>query len=147
MTDFIVDASVVGKWLLEETGSSQARSLIASQRYLRAPDLIVPELANVLWKKTVRKEISYDEMRVTLEKLLHDYIDVAVRLLPARILVKLALNIAHSEKQTAYDSLYLAAAIQARCQLVTADERFVRSIKSPILKPHIISLGDAALRL
>ena len=147
MSDFIVDASVVGKWLVAETDSPRARSLIASQHYLRAPDLIVSEVANVLWKKAIRKEMSFAEMQSTLDKLLQDYIDVAVRLLPARILVKQALNIAHSEKRSAYDSLYLATAVQARCRLVTADERFVRSIKSPILRPHIVSLNDAALKL
>jgi len=147
MTDFIVDASVVGKWLVEETNSSRARLLIASRHFLRAPDLIVSELANVLWKKAVRKEITAREMSSTLDVLLRDYIDVAVHLLPARVLVKQALSIAHTENHSAYDSLYLATAVQAHCQLITADDRFVRSIKSPILKPHIVSLNEASLAL
>ena len=105
------------------------------------------ELANILWKKAARKEITVEEMSSTLDVLLRDYIDVAVHLLPARILVKQALNIAHAQSHSAYDSLYLAAAVQAHCQLLTADERFVRLIRNPILKPHIVSLNAATLAL
>jgi predicted nucleic acid-binding protein len=86
-------------------------------------------------------------MSSTLDVFLRDHIDVTFRLLPARILVKQALQIAHSEGRSAYDCLYLAAAVQARCRLITADERFVRSIKSPLLKSHIVSLNDAGLAL
>ena len=82
-----------------------------------------------------------------IEILLRDYLDVKVRLLPARILVEQAMRIAVAERQTVYDCLYLACAVQARCRLITADDRFVRSIKSPQLKQHIASLNDPALEL
>ena len=147
MTDFIVDASVVAKWLLRETGSDRARLLISKQYHLRAPDLLVAELASVLWKKTTRGEITPEEMHSMMQVLLRDHIDVKVRLLPSRILVKQALEIATGERQSTYDSLYLASAVQARCRLVTADTRFVRSVKSPLLKPHIVSLDDPELDL
>lgn len=147
MTYFIVDASVVAKWLVEETDSDRARSLMDGRFYLRAPDLLVPELANMLWKKTTRKEIRIDEMHSIMNLLLRDHIDSTVRLLPSRILVKQALKIAAEERHAAYDSLYLACAVQARCRLVTADNRFVRSIKNPLLKPHIVSLNDPELEL
>src|SRR2546427_11597123 len=84
---------------------------------------------------------------VDLFSLLNDHIDVTVHLFPARILEKQALQIALATGQSAYDSLYLAAAVQARCRLITADERFVRSIKDPILQPHVVSLNDASLAL
>jgi predicted nucleic acid-binding protein len=57
------------------------------------------------------------------------------------------MNIAVVERQTIYDSLYLACAVQAGCRLITADERFIQSIKSPQLKPHIVSLNDPDLEL
>ncbi|PYS30824.1 MAG: hypothetical protein DMG11_03725 [Acidobacteria bacterium] len=147
MSDFIVDASVVAKWLLAEADSDLARSVIATHNYLRAPDLLVSELANVLWKRTSRKEITAQEATSMIEILLRDYLDVKVRLLPARILVEQAMRIAVAERQTVYDCLYLACAVQARCRLITADDRFVRSIKSPQLKQHIASLNDPALEL
>src|SRR5262249_8971552 len=39
MSDFIIDASVAGKWLIEEPESGRARALIAPRYFLRAPDL------------------------------------------------------------------------------------------------------------
>ena len=147
MSHFIVDASVVAKWLLAEADSDRARSVIANHNYLHAPDLLVAELANVLWKRASRKEITVPETISMMEILLRDYVDVKVRLLPARILVEQAMRIAVAERQTAYDCLYLACAVQARCRLITADDRFVRSIKSPQLKQHIVSLNDPALEL
>ena len=46
--DFIVDSSVVAKWVLNEPGGEKARELIASHIFLRAPDLIISELANMV---------------------------------------------------------------------------------------------------
>jgi len=147
MTDLIVDACVAAKWLVEAEDSDRARLLLDNQFYLRAPDLLLPEVTNVLWKKTVRGEINIAEMQSIMDILLRDHIDATVRLLPSRILAKLALQIAAEERHTAYDSIYLACAVQARCRLVTADYRFVRSVKNPLLKPHIVALNDPALKL
>ena len=44
MTDFVVDSSVAAKWLIEEPGSERAWELISRAVFLRAPDVIVPEL-------------------------------------------------------------------------------------------------------
>jgi predicted nucleic acid-binding protein len=115
--------------------------------YLRAPDLIVTELANILWKKRIREDLTTEKLAARLDSLLQDYIDVVVHLLPARILVKRALQIALAAGQSAYDSLYLAAAVQAHCRLITADERLVRSIKDTVLQPHVVSLNDVTLVL
>jgi predicted nucleic acid-binding protein len=143
LTDFIVDASVVAKWLVDEPDSAQARELISPDSYLRAPDLIVPEVTNVLWKKHQRGDLTGDKATECLNMLLQDHIDVTVHLLPGRILGKRALEIANATGRSAYDCLYLAAAVQAGCRLVTADGRFVRSIKDPALRRHMIALTES----
>ena len=147
MSDFIVDASVVAKWFVTENDSDRARSLTEKRHYLRAPDLLLSELANVVWKRAMRGEVTSDEGESILKIFLERHIDVTLRLLPARILIKQAWQIAHAEGRSLYDSLYLATAVQARCRLITADARFVRAIKNPMLKPHIVSLNDAGLEL
>ena len=58
MTDLIVDASVVAKWLVAERDSPKARELISPDIYLRAPDLVIPEVLNILWKKKVRGDLN-----------------------------------------------------------------------------------------
>ncbi len=49
MTTLVVDASVVIKWVIEETGTQDALAL--RRHRLLAPDLLIPECANILWKK------------------------------------------------------------------------------------------------
>ena len=145
MTDFIIDSSVAAKWLLDEPGREKARQLISPNVFLRAPDLIVSELGNIFWKKTVRGDLTNEKAAERLDTILRDHIDVTVHLLPAKILAKRASRIALATGRSVYDSLYLAAAVQAGCRLITADERFVRAIKDPNLIPHIVSLKDVTL--
>jgi predicted nucleic acid-binding protein len=45
----VVDASVALKWLVEETGSDLAER-VAAQHELIAPELIVAEVQNALWR-------------------------------------------------------------------------------------------------
>ena len=142
MTDYIVDSNVVAKWLLPEPESNRARALLRPTYRLRAPDLLMPELVNALWKRTMRGQLSEDESNALLRDFLRFHIDVSVRLLPSQLIVKQALLIAHAERHSIYDCLYLASAVQARCRLITADDRFVNSIQSKVLKEHIVSLND-----
>ena len=39
-----------------------------------------------------------------------------------------------------------ARSLKAKCRLVTADERFVRSIQSDALRTYIVSLNDGGKR-
>ena len=54
----IVDASVAVKWLFTEEGAVESRQLLAHRIVLYAPEFILTEVANVIWKKARRKEIA-----------------------------------------------------------------------------------------
>ena len=60
MTGFVVDASVLIKWVMQEEGSDAAIRLIAGPT-LSAPDLLMSECANILWKKVHREELTHEE--------------------------------------------------------------------------------------
>jgi len=51
----VVDAGVVVKWYIPESGSDRAAALLETDRRLIAPDLLLAEVANVLWKS--RREL------------------------------------------------------------------------------------------
>ena len=53
-----VDASVVIKWFVAETLFEQARLLLSDSFDLHAPDILLAEFANTIWKKFRRGEIS-----------------------------------------------------------------------------------------
>ena len=55
----VVDASVAIKWMIEEPGTAPALAPLAHD--LTAPDLLVTECANVLWRKQRQGEIGARE--------------------------------------------------------------------------------------
>ncbi len=59
MTDLVVDASVVVKWVVDEPDMPQALSLRRHRLY--APDLLPAECASVLWQKVRRNELTERE--------------------------------------------------------------------------------------
>jgi predicted nucleic acid-binding protein len=147
MKDYIVDASVVAKWLFAEPGSNRARLLIRSKHSLRAPDLILPEVLSVLLKRVVRGHITMTESQEVLQRFLRNYLDTRVRLVPSSLLAERALRIAYMEGRSSYDSLYLALAVQARCQLITSDDKLIEGIRDRNLKRYLIGLDDPALEI
>lgn len=118
----IIDASVALKWVMVEDGSDRARALLANET-LAAPDIFWVECANVLWTKARRGVLSEADARAAFAA-----IDAApVSVIAARTLSQAAQVIAFELGQTAYDSLYLAAAFAQRAAMVTADDEFARS--------------------
>ncbi len=118
----IADASVGLKWVLTEDGTDRARDLLAAET-LAAPGLFWIECANVLWVKARRGQITAADARAALAA-----IEAApVSAIATRGLAQAAQAIALELDQSAYDSLYLAAALAERAVLVTADAAFAQA--------------------
>lgn len=137
MSDCVVDASVVIKWVVGETETLQALAL--RQHRLSAPDLLVAECANILWKKVRRNELTGDE--ATFAARLLDRADI--ELVPARGLIEAATNLAIALDHPAYDCLYLSLSERSGCPLVTADTRLLRKVETTpagTYSGHVIDL-------
>lgn len=137
--EVVIDASVAIKWVAPEALSERAIELLEGPRLL-APDLLVAECANILWKKVTRGEMT-GELAVVAAQAIER---VQIELVPMRQLLseslRLAINLAHP----AYDCLYLALAQARGCSLVTADERLVAKLARRDAPPEIISLSIAS---
>ena len=123
IAEAVVDASMAVKWVVEEPDSGQAR-LLARAR-LEAPDLLVIECANILWKKARMGDIGAKQARERLDALL----EAPVALTPSRDLLGRAMDLALELEHPVYDCLYLALALARGVPLVTADERLAKAVR------------------
>lgn len=66
----VVDASVAVKWFIEEAGRTQAIQLLdVADR--QAPDLLLVEVANVVWKKTLQGQVGATQARFICASIAH----------------------------------------------------------------------------
>ena len=137
MSTCVVDASVVAAALFPEPCTETARALFISGEWLLAPGLVHAELANVIWKRVGRSEISADEARA----LLGDFLALPLVVTPTDALVETALELALRTERTVYDSLYVALALRAEAPLVTADRRLVNALRQHGLEDAVCWIG------
>ena len=122
---YVVDASVAVKWFAEEEFSDQAFRLLDDTSLLEAPDLIVTEVANTIWKKTTRGEFSPENAGIIVAAIPH-YIR---SFRPSPGLIERALEIAFQLNHPIYDCVYLACAEVLDSILITADERLRKAVE------------------
>lgn len=138
MTTLVIDASIAIKWVVEEPGTAAALSLLKKARLI-APELLIAECANVLWKKVRGKELSREEALLAARLLQ----GAALELLPTRPLLDVAVRIAIELDHPAYDCVYIALAMVNDCRFVTADEGLVRKIRrGDALRERVILLKE-----
>ena len=141
MNTFVIDASIAVKWVVEESGTAEALVLRQNAKLI-APELLVAECANVLWKKVQRHELLKEEALLAARLLQ----GAEIELLPMQSLLEAAVRMSIEIDQAAYDCVYLALAIDNKCQFVTADERFLRKIHQGgqgALRARAVSLIEA----
>ena len=126
MIELAVDASMAAKWLVEEDDSPLARVLLGPGYSLISPDLLVPELINVIKKNVDRKRLELAEGFAAILKL----VALPVQLFESRSLAEPAFDLAIRLKLSGYDATYAALAIREGCQLVTADRRLFDAIEA-----------------
>jgi predicted nucleic acid-binding protein len=137
MTRLVIDASIAIKWVVDEEGTEAALAL-RNKAELIAPDLLIAECANILWKKVQRAEFSASEALIAARLLQ----SANVEILATRALLEMATRLAIELGHPAYDCIYLALAIQGDCRFVTADKAFVRKISSAPLADRVAALTD-----
>jgi len=141
VTPLVIDASVAVKWVVQESGTPEALAL--RRRRLAAPDLIMAECANILWKKVRLKQLTAKQADLAARLLARSDLE----LLPMRTLIDGALRHAVALDHPAYDFFYLDLARARGAKFVSADDSLVRKIRqrgSAELKSCVVSLAEAA---
>ena len=120
----VVDASVAVKWVLAESDSELAQQIVHAS--LLAPDLLLIECGNAIWRHVQLGEIEPAEV---------PQLWAVLRAMPVEIvasdeLVERALDLAVALKHPIYDCLYLTLALDRGARVVSADRRFLAASRS-----------------
>jgi predicted nucleic acid-binding protein len=131
VTRFVIDASVVLKWLglfHHEPLTDKAQTLL--DRWLTgavdliAPDLLWAEVANAHWRGARQNRFTPAAARASLATL-HGH---GLPTVGSEPFIDKALEIALRHGRTTYDSLYVALAADLSATLITADEKLANAL-------------------
>jgi predicted nucleic acid-binding protein len=122
---FVVDASVAIKWWVPEVHSADALRYLDPDIGREAPDLLLAEAGNILWKKVNRGELT----RAEAEGIAADLVQADVVIHPVGPLLVVSLRIALETGRSSYDCAYLALAEAIGAAVVTADRRLYNALQ------------------
>jgi predicted nucleic acid-binding protein len=134
LSKYIVDVSVAVKWFVPEIHTDAALQLLNDEPELHAPDLFLPEFANVLWKKVKRTELSETDARDILAALT----TLPIRFHASGPLISPAFEIARALDRSVYDSVYVALAEFEACEMITADQRLFNALQQSSLRRRVV---------
>jgi predicted nucleic acid-binding protein len=120
----VIDASVAAKWFFEEEFTQNALFLISADRDLIAPDVILPEVCNVAWRRVLDDGFSAAQAR-SIALALPDLLAMTI---PSDELIGSALDLALELQHPVYDCMYLALSQARQVGLVTADRKLLRRL-------------------
>ncbi|MBD3189484.1 MAG: PIN domain-containing protein [Candidatus Heimdallarchaeota archaeon] len=130
MLSYVIDASVVTKWYIEEKHSHFANRIreayILGKISLIAPSLLNYEILNALKYSNLFNASDLNVVGESLEK--YGIVLYSIEGKVRERMIELAVN----HDLTIYDAAYLALALENRIQLLTADTKIKRKIPKPI---------------
>lgn len=137
---YIIDSSVMVKWVLAETDSDKALRLRddfgKSINELLSPDIFTVEAAHALTRAERQLRIPMGQARTHILNIL----TTPPQVFPFQPLLLRAIDISSSMRIGVYDCIYVALAEQEKCELVTADTTMVRALQPTF--PFIRSLSS-----
>jgi predicted nucleic acid-binding protein len=121
----VVDASVAIKWFTPELHHDIADELLNSALELHAPELVVPEFGNIIWKKVRAGMIS----EAYADEVLGLFLDIGITFHRQSGLLSSAYRAAAVLNQSVYDCIYLSLALELGFPLATADDKFFNAVR------------------
>ena len=126
---YVIDSSVMIKWLLTEPDSDKALrlrdDLRSSVHELLSPDIFTVEASHALTRAERQSRILVGQARA----LLLDILTTPPNIHPFQPFLLRAIDISSTVRIGVYDCIYVALAEQERCELVTADTTLVRALQ------------------
>jgi len=139
MIDYVADASVAVKWFIHEDLSDRAQRLfelkLRKQAELWAPDLLLAEFGNVMWKYHQQGRLSKEQVQENVGDLKR----LELQLVGIGDLISEAVVLALTHSRTVYDALYLALSIRLDWPFITADQKFYSAVSSSMPQMQLLT--------
>ena len=123
MNIYVVDTSALVKFVLPDEYNKSIEEIVSlherSEIQLVAPDFLLVECANILWKVARRVGTPVEDVMVQLNRLR----GISVRFVSQTNLLKDTLKLALNMEITVYDALYCALAQRENADIITEDRR------------------------
>lgn len=136
----VVDCSVAVKWAVDEPLHEVARSILAQEHRLIAPELLLAEVANVAFRKCAHGEITQIQ-GAELVRLATAAIGTWYSM---RAIALRAFQLAQALDHSAYDCSYLALAELSGGRMLTDDRKFVNRARAHGFDAHLQQLDELA---
>ncbi len=117
----LIDASVAVRWFVHGPGS-EAASAWQTRDDLVAPDFLLIEVANALWRYLSSGHLEMDDALGIVDRLPAYF----SRLEPSGPLLPYAVTMAKELGHPVYDCIYLTLALRTSLPLVTGDRKLAR---------------------
>jgi predicted nucleic acid-binding protein len=130
----VVDASVAVKWFIQQKASEEARALAGPHSVLLAPELVLAEIANALWKYVRSDRVKSEDARIMLARAPAAF----TQLTPLSEIALPAFDLAASLNHPVYDCCYIALARREAAPLVTADKRLAHAAQASGIEVRLI---------
>ena len=139
----VVDTSIVLKWVLDEPDSASALALLTGwineEMLIQAPALLTYEVANALFQRVRKGEMTADRARQALEDVL--FPELMLNFIEYTEISKRAIILAQQYNLPAtYDAHYLALAEHEKCEYWTADSRLCNAVRDKL--PWVRQLSE-----
>lgn len=135
---YVVDSNV--KWVLPEADSDKAlrlrADLQAGVHELLAPDVFAVEVAHALTRAERKGHIPIGDADLHLLSIL----STSPQFHPSLAILRRALAISSVARIGVYDCLYVALAEREGCELITADDKLLKTLGTQF--PLIVSLAS-----
>lgn len=122
----VLDASVAVKLVLPEEGQENAFAVLRQDAERIAPEFLLVEAGNTLWKKVSRGEVTPTQAAAGI----HLISDSVARFVSDAELTSDALALAVELGHPLYDCLYVALAQREDATVITDDARLLRKLQT-----------------
>ena len=136
---YVLDSAVGFKWAVIETNTPKARALrsayVNAVHELIAPDFFPIELAHALTRAERQGRVTPPDAGVFWQ----DVMTTAPLLITSLPLLPRAIDLSSQFRIGVYDCLYVALAEREGCELVTSDDRLVKTLLPQF--PFVVALA------